>query len=346
MPIEMSGISCRFGSTAALSDIELRIADGEFVALLGPSGSGKTTLLRILAGLEVADAGRLAIDGREAQGIPPRERGIGFVFQHYALFRHRTVAGNIRFGLEIRSRRHRPSRREIDRRVAELLDMVQLPGLGGRYPAQLSGGQQQRVALARALAVEPRILLLDEPFGALDTKVRTELRVFLKDLHRRLDITSVFVTHDQDEALELADRIVVMREGRIEQAGSTAEVYRTPATPFVFEFLGPTNRLPVDIRSGTATTRSGRSLAQGLDRNDGPAAALFRPHDVTLEPPTNGVAPARITEITVIGPRARVALIDADGPLVADLPTDYVNGLAVGASIGWTCRQTRIYQEP
>ncbi|HWK44180.1 MAG TPA: sulfate/molybdate ABC transporter ATP-binding protein [Stellaceae bacterium] len=347
MSIDLRGICCRFGSTAALSDIDLSVGDGEFVALLGPSGSGKTTLLRILAGLEFADTGGLQIDGRDAHRIAPRDRGIGFVFQHYALFRHMTVAGNIRFGLEIRPRRTRPNRREIDRRVAELLDMVQLPGMERRYPTQLSGGQQQRVALARALAVEPRILLLDEPFGALDTKVREELRGFLKDLHKRLGITSLFVTHDQDEALEIADRIVIMRDGRIEQAGPTAEVYAAPVSPFVFEFLGQSNRLAVDVMAGRATTRSGVAVAEGIALPDGSAVAFFRPHDLDLTqaPATDSVPTARVSDIAVVGARARITLIDQDGVLSAELPADQLNGMSIGSPVSWTARRVRVFRE-
>jgi len=243
MKIEIAGLVCRYGTTPAVSGVDLTIADGEFVALLGPSGSGKTTLLRAMAGLEIPEAGHLAFDGADALALPPNQRGVGFVFQHYALFKHMTVAGNIAFGLTIRPRSQRPGKAAIAAKVDELLELVQLPGLAKRYPQQLSGGQRQRVALARALAIEPRLLLLDEPFGALDTQVRTELRLWLKGLHRRLGVTSVFVTHDQEEAMELADRIVVMRAGRIEQMGTPAEVYAVPASPFVYGFLGQADQI-------------------------------------------------------------------------------------------------------
>jgi sulfate/thiosulfate transport system ATP-binding protein len=241
--IKLDGISKRFGRFAALLDIDLEIAPGEFVALLGPSGSGKTTLLRIIAGLEFQDEGMVLFGGEDVTRHRVADRRVGFVFQHYALFRHMTVADNVAFGLSVR-RRGKPSKRERTARAEELLRLVQLDGLGGRYPAQLSGGQRQRVALARALAVEPRLLLLDEPFGALDAKVRKDLRRWLRELHQQMGLTSVFVTHDQEEALELADRIVVMNNGQIEQVGTPEQVYMEPATPFVSTFVGETNTLP------------------------------------------------------------------------------------------------------
>ena len=286
MQIEISGIVCRYGSTPAVSGVDLTIADGEFVALLGPSGSGKTTLLRAMAGLETPEAGSLRFGNVDALALPPNQRGVGFVFQHYALFKHMNVAENIAFGLTIRPRATRPDKAEIAARVAELLDLVHLPGLGKRYPQQLSGGQRQRVALARALAIEPRILLLDEPFGALDTKVRTELRLWLKSLHRRLGVTSVFVTHDQEEAMELADRIVVMRAGKIEQVGTPAEVYRQPVNRFVAGFLGSPrmNFLPAqagrdDAGAGVQVPGAGR-LALPADC----AAALGNVHQIGVRP--------------------------------------------------------------
>lgn len=234
----------RFGRFAALKGVDLDIARGEFVALLGPSGSGKTTLLRVIAGLEFQDEGTVLFDDRDVSSLPVAERGVGFVFQNYALFRHMTVADNIGFGLAVRQRRFRPSRAQRKARVDELLSLVQLDGLGGRYPAQLSGGQRQRVALARALAIEPRLLLLDEPFGALDAKVRKDLRRRLRELHRQMGLTSVFVTHDQEEALELADRVVVLGDGLIAQTGTPEQVYMAPATPFVSRFVGETTTMP------------------------------------------------------------------------------------------------------
>jgi len=228
----------RFAGFAALKGASLTVPDGAFLALLGPSGSGKTTLLRILGGLEYADLGHVSFAGLDWLTIPARERRAGFVFQHYALFKHMTVAKNIAFGLEVRPARQRPNRAEIKRRVEELLSLVQLEGLGGRYPSQLSGGQRQRVALARALAIEPRMLLLDEPFGALDARVRKDLRHWLKGLHTRLGLTTVFVTHDQEEAMELGDLVAVMNDGLIEQVAAPEILQRAPATPFVADFLG------------------------------------------------------------------------------------------------------------
>jgi sulfate/thiosulfate transport system ATP-binding protein len=241
MSIAVAHLTKSFGSFVALRDVSFAVHSGELVALLGPSGSGKTTLLRVIAGLETPDAGSVFFDGDEATGRDPRDRGVGFVFQHYALFRHMTVFENVAFGLRVRPRDQRPSQDDISRRVHELLGLVQLDYLGDRYPSQLSGGQRQRVALARALAVEPRVLLLDEPFGALDAKVRQELRRWLRRLHQEIHLTSVFVTHDQEEALELANRVVVMNEGRIEQDAPAGEVIERPATPFVADFLGDVN---------------------------------------------------------------------------------------------------------
>jgi sulfate transport system ATP-binding protein len=235
--IEIAGVGKRFGGQQILEAIDLTIAPGELVALLGPSGSGKTTLLRIIAGLETAESGQIRFGDDDATRLTVQERRVGFVFQSYALFRHMTVFDNIAYGLTVRPRRERPRRREIARCVDELLEMMQLPGLGGRYPAQLSGGQRQRVALARAMAIEPRVLLLDEPFGALDAKVRKELRQWLREIHDRTGLTTVFVTHDQGEAMDLADRVAVLNAGHIEQVGAPRELSETPATPFVREFL-------------------------------------------------------------------------------------------------------------
>ena len=257
MAIQVSGITKRFNDFTALDSVDLEVRSGELLALLGPSGSGKTTLLRIMAGLESPDAGGLLLNGEEALGLKPRDRQVGFVFQHYALFRHMSVFDNVAFGLKVRPRGQRPSSGEIRRRVSELLELVQLSPFAGRYPAQLSGGQRQRVALARALAIEPKVLLLDEPFGALDAKVRKELRRWLRKLHDDIHITSVFVTHDQEEALELADRVVVMNQGRIEQIGTPAEVYDHPASAFVYEFLGQVNRLDCTVEGGVAHVGGG-----------------------------------------------------------------------------------------
>ncbi len=237
MSLVVNAVRKRFGTYPALDGVSFTAPQGAFVALLGPSGSGKTTLLRILGGLEFPDDGSVMFADLNWLAVPTRERRAGFVFQHYALFRHMTVAQNIAFGLSVRPRGQRPSKKEIGRRVEELLALVQLDGLAGRYPSQLSGGQRQRVALARALAIEPRMLLLDEPFGALDAKVRKELRSWLRSLHERLGITSIFVTHDQEEAFAIADLVAIMNKGKIEQYGIPAEVRRSPGTPFVQEFL-------------------------------------------------------------------------------------------------------------
>jgi sulfate transport system ATP-binding protein len=242
--IRVENITKRFGNYPALHGIDLEIQPGEFIALLGPSGSGKTTLLRIIAGLEFQDEGHVHFNGDDVSDIPVGKRNVGFVFQQYALFRHMTVADNIAFGLTVRKASRRPAKAEIKARAQELLRVVQLEGLGDRYPGQLSGGQRQRVALARALAIEPSLLLLDEPFGALDAKVRKDLRRWLRDLHKQMGLTSIFVTHDQEEALELADRVVVMDHGRIDQIGTPEQVYMEPATAFVSHFVGETNRLP------------------------------------------------------------------------------------------------------
>ena len=248
MSIQVKQIDKHFGQFHALNNINLDFPDGELVALLGPSGCGKTTLLRIIAGLEAADSGQVLLQGEDATNTHVRKRQVGFVFQHYALFRHMTVFENVAFGLRVRPRKLRPSEQVIKQKVNNLLELVQLGFLADRFPAQLSGGQRQRIALARALAVEPQVLLLDEPFGALDAKVRKELRRWLRTLHDELHISSIFVTHDQEEALEVADKIVVMNKGQVEQVGSPRDVYERPATPFVFDFLGQANRLDGEIR--------------------------------------------------------------------------------------------------
>src|SRR5437667_9789063 len=251
MSIEVRHLTKTFGAFTALDGVDLKVANGELLALLGPSGSGKTTLLRIIAGLDWPDTGEVRIDGEDALGHGASERHVGFVFQHYALFRHMTVFENVAFGLRVQPRAIRKDEATIRARVKELLDLVQLDWLANRYPNQLSGGQRQRIALARALAIEPRILLLDEPFGALDAKVRKELRKWLRSLHEEIHVTSIFVTHDQEEALEVANRVVVMDKGHIEQVGSPGEVYDSPATAFVHGFIGESIMLPVELRDGT-----------------------------------------------------------------------------------------------
>ncbi len=285
MHLQIRALSKRYAGVAALDGVELDIASGELIALLGPSGSGKTTLLRVIAGLLSPDDGRVMFGERDATRLSLRERNVGFVFQHYALFRHMTVAENIAFGLRSRPRAKRPDKATITRRVEELLGLIQLPELGGRYPDQLSGGQKQRVALARALAIDPSVLLLDEPFGALDAKVRVELRRWLRRLHDRTGQTTLFVTHDQEEALELADRVVVMRAGRIEQVGTPTEIYAAPASAYVFDFIGRGNALDGEVRDGVFHAAGDVRLPAG-DRRDGPATLYVRPHE--LEPATAG----------------------------------------------------------
>jgi len=341
--IALDGITCRFGSTPAVDRVDLAIEAGEFVALLGPSGSGKTTLLRVLAGLEVPESGRVRIGGEDALTIPPNRRRIGFVFQNYALFRHMTVARNIAFGLDVRPARDRPARQDIARRVDELLELVQLPGYGKRYPMQLSGGQQQRVALARALAIEPKILLLDEPFGALDTKVRTELRVWLKALHRRLGITAVFVTHDQHEALELANRVVVMRSGRIEQVGTPAEIYAQPANEFVYGFLGEANRVRCLVENGTATL-DGQVLGSAPGLPTGFAHAWFRPEDVEFQAAGRGID-SIVVDISIVGSEARIQFEHDGATLSAKLGSGSLPGLGlrIGDRLSWRPRAASIY---
>ena len=289
MSIQVRNLTKRFGAFSALRSVDLDVPHGELVALLGPSGSGKTTLLRVIAGLETPDAGTVHFDGEDATDRDVRDRGVGFVFQHYALFRHMTVFENVAFGLRVKPRRARLSEAEIHARVHELLGLVQLDWLGHRYPAQLSGGQRQRIALARALAVKPDVLLLDEPFGALDAKVRKELRRWLRRLHDEIRITSVFVTHDQDEALEVADRVVVMNEGVIEQVGTPEEVYDHPATPFVYSFLGDVNLFHGRLEGGRVRIGDHEVDApEHREAEDGAAVAYVRTFEVDLAPAANG----------------------------------------------------------
>ncbi len=284
MDVSVKNIRKEFDRYPALNDVSLDIRSGELIALLGPSGSGKTTLLRLIAGLETPTLGSVYFGAEDASHRTVQERHVGFVFQHYALFRHMTVADNIAFGLTVRPRGERPPKAEIQRRVSELLEMVQLSGLEKRYPNQLSGGQRQRVALARAMAIEPKVLLLDEPFGALDAKVRKELRRWLREFHDRTGHTTVFVTHDQEEALELADRVVVMSQGKIEQVGSSDDVYDRPNSPFVFSFIGDSASLPVSIADGAVhfqNTPIGIAPRSG-DVTAGEGTLFFRPQDVVL----------------------------------------------------------------
>ncbi len=281
MDVTITNIRKEFGQFPALHDVSLSVGSGELIALLGPSGSGKTTLLRLIAGLDQPTAGRIFFGDEDASEKSVQERHIGFVFQHYALFRHMTVAENIAFGLKVRPGATRPRAAEIRRRVSDLLDMVHLTGLEKRYPAQLSGGQRQRVALARAMAIEPTVLLLDEPFGALDAKVRKELRRWLKEFHDRTGHTTFFVTHDQEEALELADRVVVMSQGTIEQVGTADDVYDRPNSPFVFSFIGDSSSLPVSVKDGAVLFESKR-IGISDDGPDGEGSIFFRPQDVVV----------------------------------------------------------------
>ncbi len=311
MSIEIKNISKGFGNFSALKDVSLNVPTGELVALLGPSGCGKTTLLRIIAGLETPDNGSIHFHGEDATDRAVRERQVGFVFQHYALFRHMTVFENVAFGLRVRPKHTRPSEAEIKRRVHELLNLVQLDWLADRYPPQLSGGQRQRIALARALAVEPKVLLLDEPFGALDAKVRKDLRRWLRRLHDELHITSVFVTHDQEEALEVADTIVVMNQGRIEQIGSPQQVYDHPATPFVYQFLGNVNAFEGHVDQGVAKIAGLQvPLNYQHEARSGSISAFVRPYDIQVRKAydDNGALAAKLTYAHSIGPIVRLEL--------------------------------------
>jgi sulfate/thiosulfate transport system ATP-binding protein len=314
MGIEVRHISKSFGAFAALRDVNLLVNNGEMVALLGPSGSGKTTLLRIIAGLDTPDAApgcAVLLDGQDVTREHAGKRAVGFVFQHYALFRNMTVLENIAFGLRVRPRDRRPSRARIHQRVGELLELIHLEGLANRYPAQLSGGQRQRVALARALAIEPRVLLLDEPFGALDAKVRQGLRRWLRRLHDETHATTLLVTHDQDEALEVADRVVVMNQSRIEQIGTPEEVFRHPASEFVLDFLGHVNLFHGRIESGKAVFGQMVVEQPQAAAADGHSARLFvRPHDMDIHTEQNGQLSlrARVLRVRAAGPQVRVEL--------------------------------------
>lgn len=342
--IDVSHLSKRFGGFNALDDVSLRITPGKLVALLGPSGSGKTTLLRILAGLDHADGGAVHLNGLDASRLKTRDRRVGFVFQHYALFRHMSVAENVAFGLKVRKGPDKPRKAEINDRVARLLDLVQLSGLAGRYPSQLSGGQRQRVALARALAVEPRLLLLDEPFGALDAQVRKDLRRWLRQLHDDMGLTSVFVTHDQEEALELADEVVVMSKGRIEQIGTPADIYDNPATPFVFQFLGNANRLEAQVQNGIAQVAHWRVPAPAIA--DGPALAFIRPHEIEIDPSGND---AVIRHQVILGPTVRLDLHlpgGAHAEAVIDRDSHARLGLEPGRQVGLGARRVVVFAAP
>jgi sulfate transport system ATP-binding protein len=334
MAIAITGLTRRFGQTPVLNGIDLALPDGELVALLGPSGSGKTTLLRILAGLDHPDAGTLTVNGGDWLALPAQRRGAGLVFQHYALFPHMRVRDNIAFGLTVRPRATRPARAAIEKRVADLLGFLQIEALADRFPAQLSGGQRQRVALARAIATDPAVLLLDEPFGALDAAIRRDLRRWLRGVHEALGITTLFVTHDQEEAFELADRVVVMHAGRIEQTGTPEAIHDRPATPFVARFLGATNELAGRIHAG-------RIRLDGLDTSplglmvlgEGPVTVFARPGDIALSP--DPAAPNRVIEAVAGGSTARLRVEAAalGATLDVDLPRRDAHGLAPGTGV-------------
>ena len=361
MSIEIRNVSKNFGGFRALDDVSLNIDSGELVALLGPSGCGKTTLLRIIAGLETADRGSILFAGEDTTEKHVRDRQVGFVFQHYALFRHMTVFENVAFGLRVKPRSQRPSEAQIRKKVHELLGLVQLDWLADRFPSQLSGGQRQRIALARALAVEPKVLLLDEPFGALDAKVRKELRRWLRRLHDDLHVTSIFVTHDQEEALEVADRVVLMNAGRIEQVGTPQQVWDQPASPFVYGFLGDVNLFHGRAHEG-AVQFGGMQIAapEHAATQDARASAYVRPHDLDVQRYTPGATGlvVNLSRAIVVGPIARLELLPVEAdkqpdnggadPLVeAQIPAQQFRemGLKEGETLVVTPRQARVFLE-
>ena len=368
MSIEIRNVSKQFGDFQALRDVSLDIKSGELIALLGPSGCGKTTLLRIIAGLETADVGTIHFSGEDTTDVHVRDRNVGFVFQHYALFRHMTVFENVAFGLRIKPRKERPSEAVIKEKVMKLLKLVQLDWIADRFPSQLSGGQRQRIALARALAVEPKVLLMDEPFGALDAKVRKELRRWLRQLHDELHVTSIFVTHDQEEALEVADRVVVINQGKIEQEGTPQQVWDNPATPFVYGFLGDVNLFKGRARDGRVYLDDGMQMdsSDASGAHDSQAFAYVRPHDLEVErysPGQNLDAQGRPTGIVaqlsraiVVGPIARLELIPSettpnasnageDGLIEAQIPAQQFKdmGLREGETLVVTPRRAKVF---
>jgi len=368
MSIEIRNIHKQFGSFTALNDVSLDIESGELVALLGPSGCGKTTLLRIIAGLEMPDRGSIHFLGEDTTDVHVRERQVGFVFQHYALFRHMTVFENVAFGLRVKPRKQRPSEAVIQAKVHELLSLVQLDWLANRYPSQLSGGQRQRIALARALAVEPKVLLLDEPFGALDAKVRKELRRWLRRLHDELHVTSIFVTHDQEEALEVADRVVVMNKGMVEQIGSPQQVWDHPASPFVYGFLGDVNLFHGRAHEGEVQLEGIKLQApEHGEAQDARAFAYVRPHDIEVQRYTKGEGlddagkprgmVVTLTRALVIGPIARLELTpvdthqamdnNQDNLVEAQLPAQQFRELGVseGDTLVATPRRAKVFVE-
>jgi sulfate transport system ATP-binding protein len=351
MSIQVGNVSKRFGDFAAVDNVSLEVASGELVALLGPSGSGKTTLLRMIAGLELPDSGTIILSGEDVASQSVQERGVGFVFQHYALFRHMTILENVAFGLRVRPRAERPSDAEIRSRVMQLLEMVQLDRLAERYPHQLSGGQRQRVALARALAIEPKVLLLDEPFGALDARVRKELRRWLRRLHDEIHLTSVFVTHDQEEALEVADRVAVFNKGRIEQVGAPDEVYDHPHTAFVNQFLGHANRFRGELRRGQADI--GGAVVEAHEHKavaHAPAVVFVRPHDMDIVAgPCDASFAATLNHMVKLGPVVRLELTrnERAETVEVELPRHKFNELELepGRIVHLKPRRARIFVE-
>ena len=353
MAIDVRNVSKTFSSHQALRGVDLHVDDGELIALLGPSGSGKTTLLRIIAGLEAPDPNPetvVHVEGDDILRASPNQPRVGFVFQHYALFRHMTVYENIAFGLRVRPRKLRPPEEEIKRRVNELLDLIQLGRWARHHPSQLSGGQRQRVALARALAIEPKVLLLDEPFGALDARVRQDLRRWLRSLHEKIPVTSVLVTHDQEEALEVADRIVIMNHGRVEQIGTPDEVFHRPASEFVVTFLGNVNLFRGRVEAGRAVFGGGALDSAGVPgAADGrPAHVFVRPHelDIDLHRQSDESVPARIGRIHAAGPLVRVELTSEQGdPITVELTHERYRGLGIstGDSVSVRVRDARVF---
>jgi sulfate transport system ATP-binding protein len=347
MSIEVRGVQKRWGSVVGLDNVNLHVDTGELVALLGPSGSGKTTLLRIIAGLEAPDAGNVYFGGEDATDARVRDRGVGFVFQHYALFRHMSVAENIAFGLRVMPKDRRVGEADIKKKVDQLLALVQLEGLSQRFPAQLSGGQRQRVALARALAVEPKVLLLDEPFGALDQRVREELRRRLRRLHDELRVTTVLVTHDQEEALEVADRVVVMQKGHIEQAGTPTDILDRPATAFVNEFVGDVNCLQGEVvEPGFAHVGPLRIPAEGFARGSH-VRAMVRTYDLKLW--RDDAGHATVTHVHTLGDRVKVTTrLDGAGEILAQFPrrSSLLRGVEPGSRVSVEVTLARLYPAP
>ncbi len=342
MELTVSNIHKEFAGVSALHGVSLNIRSGELIALLGPSGSGKTTLLRLIAGLDFPTRGQVHFGDHDASLTSVQERNVGFVFQHYALFRHMTVADNIGFGLKVRPAATRPSSADIRKRALELLDLVQLTGLENRYPNQLSGGQRQRVALARALAIEPRVLLLDEPFGALDAQVRRDLRRWLREIHDRTGHTTVFVTHDQEEALELADRVVVMSNGRIEQVGSADEIYDAPNSPFVYGFIGESSRLPVRVERGEVWFQDRPLGLPATSSPDGSADLFFRPHDVELLEGGRSIA-GSVTASRRVEAHRRIELAVGGGDHRVEIELPAAHRAAQGARIGFRPRTWQLF---